>query len=92
MYERQYLLRRKLQVIVLGLGAIAVFICWARKAHAHVDLVHVEVDTIIREMIQEMHDREQEASREIAGFYYCPGDRDYEKSYEPDNEPGVKHD
>lgn len=92
MIERQYIFRRKLQMIALGLGAIATLICWARKAHAHVDLVHPDLDFIIREMIEEMHERENEAAREIAGYYYYPGDRDYQKSYEPDNEPGVKHD
>ena len=82
MIEQAYQFRRKLQVIALALGGIAALICYA-KAHAHVDLVHVEVDTIVREMIQDMHDR-MEKDKD-----FCGG-RD--QSPEADNEPGVKHD
>lgn len=89
MLERQYIFRRKLQVIALVLGGIAALFVYCHKAHAHVDLVHVEIDTIVREIMDDINDR-MDRDREFCA-YGC--ERDYEpRCYEPDNEPGVKHD
>lgn len=91
MFEKQYLFRRKLQVTALALGILAWLTCYLNKGHAHVDLVHIEVDSIVREIIDDMRENMDKASRECA--FGCSGERDYDyKGCEKDNEPGVKHD
>ena len=102
MIERQYIFRRKLQVLALILGALAALICFLHKLNkldAHVDSIHPDLDFIVQEILQEMKDREKEAGRELRGdFYrdngelYICGERCYEQPTQESEQSGIKHD
>lgn len=84
MRESAYLFRRSVYAILAILWAIYMIAFTLSKLDAHVDLVHVEVDTIVREIMQEIQRDQEKAIRELAGNDFG--------HYEEGNEPGVKHD
>lgn len=84
MIEKAYLFRRMLHMIAFALGALILLFGWCYSLCAHVDLVHVEIDTIVQEIMQDIRNDQERAIRELAGQDY--GNR------EEGNEPGVKHD